>query len=344
MGKQTFVVRVHEGLARDVLQFLARAGHGYRTLDEFAEVALLNQLSAESASGEAASGSAVTPARPAPALHALAGAVPASRAALLAPVEGAPAVRVAENAVRPEGELFVLTNRFGPMKAGLRVLANLSRSGEWPEVVVFQEESARAARELGLRLRAEDSIHRRPAAQRRWIGFPVGQDERAALDRFVFSFAITGSGASPAGPLAMLGLAAIVDSRVALTEAGWALAVARSPLIDGGATGTLSQEESGIIRAQIASSPGELAAVLEFLDVVKRAAGRQPRVNDLLSQRRRSWTADYVSAHRASMAARLAELGAVSITGRGSKAVLAHLPAAEEFRLLRRREANETVA
>ena len=340
MGTQALILHVNEDLARRVLGFLERAQHGYRDLDEFASIALLNQLGAESANSRspyAAKDSART-------LAPLQGGREGGKPNLLAPLGGSPSARLLEGEVRSDDALFVLTNRFGPMKAGLRVLGNLSLSGTWPTVSVFHHESALMARELGFRLRAEDTIHNRPAGQRRWIGFPVGDDERAALHRFVFSFTIDGTEASPVGPLSILGLAGIQEGCVVLTEAGWRLAIAESPLIDGGAVATLSPEEAGIIREQIATSKGELDAVLEFIEIIGRSGGVQSRIGDLLSQRRRTWTSDHISAHRASITARLADLGILTVSGRGKKCVLSFSAAVEAFRALRRREADETVA
>lgn len=217
------------------------------------------------------------------------------------------------------GELQFLTNRLSPLKLSVRVLAALSEEGEWPELRAFRLAAARAARETGQRLRADDKEEGRRGAARRFIGYPVGDDQEAAFGRFMFSFTIEEVGGQPAGPLAVLGLAVLRDGRVVLTPAGWELARLPSPLLDGG-EGTLFAEEVQILKERLRVAEDERGAVAEFLAAVHRAAGAQPRVDKLLSTRHPEWSSDRAAAHRAAMLGRLGELRVLRVAGRGGRA------------------------
>jgi hypothetical protein len=234
------------------------------------------------------------------------------------------------DAVEPAGQLQFLTNRFGPLKLATRILANLAHDGSWPELSHFQTQAAVAARRVGQRLRAEDQEQGRGGAARRWVAYPVGKDERAAGERYAFSFTLFDGEAGATGPLAQLGLAAIADGRAALTERGWTLAAMRSPTLDGSEGSTLSVDEVGILRRAVLDLPEEAAAIAEFLRAVRLAAGRQGRVDELLGTWHAEWTADRAAAERSAMLGRLGELGVLRVDGRGPSAQI-ELMDSDEF-------------
>ena len=215
-----------------------------------------------------------------------------------------------------------LTNRLSPLKASVRALANLAASaGEWPRIHDFQAKAGHAARERGLQLRAEDLAAGRRARLKRSVAWPIGANPAAALERFVFAFTLAADGPAPTGPLATLGLATLADGRAVLTRSGWDLATAPSPVLDGG-EGTLSSEEIGILRERLLQSSPEHQAVAEFVEAIRRAAGAQPRIDELLGAWHSDWSADQAAAQRSAMIGRLEELGMLDVTGRGAKAVV----------------------
>ena len=340
MGRQTLVVRVDEALSRQVRAFLVNAQHGYGSLDEFIEVALTNQLNVEGESllslrelqlrrtSEGQTELVSTSQSEA----AVDGGARAAGSALLnrpAPTAGLP---LAPDPSPSDQTLFVFTNRLSPIKVAARVLASLSLEGSWPELERFRKAAAEAARELGLHLRATDRLQGE-AAGRRWIAYPVGADVEKAKSRFVTSFTINAATGAPAsGPMALLALANIIEDRVALTRAGWRLAAAPSPLIDNSPGHTLSGPESEIFRAQIRMAPAEHAAVEEFLGLISRAQGAQPRLDELLQDARPEWSRDLVIAQRSAMLGRLADLGAVKVSGRGADALVQILQGANAQR------------
>jgi len=341
MGKRSYVIRLDDRLGRRIHQLLEARNSGYSTFNEFAEVALENQLTVEidadyepsvaqlpSSGGQVASpmppfgrgkeNSGLQPnlARPTNVLSAPAPAPPSS-----------------------SETLFILTNRFGPLKVAVRVLANLSRGEAPPPLKDFQRQAAETAREFGFRLRNADIASQRIGNRRRAVAFPVGKDERAAAERFIFSFTISMGTAGAVGPMAILGLAAVADSRVSLTEEGWALALEPSPLIDATGEEALSPQEAGLLRARVLAAPAELDAVRQFISAVKRSAGSQRRLDELLLIANKDWTADLTIAHRSAMLGRLTDLHLLEVEGRGPQAEIHLLDAADEFDTKREKSA-----
>ena len=227
-----------------------------------------------------------------------------------------------------EGTLFFLTNRFAPMKVAVRVLANLRVEGQWPPLREFQLSAAIAARDLGLRLRKRDQQSGMPGLERRATGFPVGPQEKSSLDAFIDRFTISVESGLPAGPLAVMGLASVQDGRVALTEAGWNLALASSPLIDGVSGRTLSETEQRILIAQLSKAPGELKLVREFLGFVRIGRGIQTILDGFLADEHPEW-GDDVPNWRSAMLGRLRELDVVDVEGRGARARITLSPSAD---------------
>jgi hypothetical protein len=237
-----------------------------------------------------------------------------------------PTLPLAEQQNPPVGQLQFLTNRLNPIKLTCRVIANLADPNRWPEVSTVQRVAADVARGVGTRLRKEDERAGRRARARRWVAYPVGADARAALERFIFSFTVDRP--PHGGALSLLGLAEVRGNEVVLTNDGWALAYAESPLLDGMGGGTLSQAEVDILRKQIQSLPQERVAIREFLGAVRRSGGSQPRIDGLLAIIHKDWSADRTAAERAAMVARLGELQVVQVSGRGQTATVEILDSA----------------
>jgi hypothetical protein len=329
MAKQTFIVHLEEELARRVMAVVTSGTTGYASLDELLAVALLNQLNAEAAAGDA------RPAGPEIAQMPRRGMRLKNESdlssLLMHPSENPPSA-LASEPMKSAEPLFVLTNRLSPVKIAARVLANIASRGLWPKTNVFYDNAARAARELGLKLRAEDDAAHRPREEKRATAYPTSDNEDRAFDRFKLAFTITPGALRPSGPMAILGLANFVDGdRVGLTEAGWELASAPSALLQEAMGATLSEEEQRILRRQIAQAPGERGAVTEFLRMARRANGAQGRLDELLSVQHPEWTPNLRTANRAALLGRLADLGILSVVGRGPEARVEILAPAAEF-------------
>lgn len=318
MAKQTIIMRLEEDAVRRALALLDRRSRGYSSLDEFVEVAIRNQLTIETDDGPPSESRPMAPA-------------PESEPNLLSSPRDDQPNDLAEPLSRSTDTLFVLTNRLAPIKIACRVLARMREHGRvWPSLRDFHERSSAAARRLGVRLREEDTAQSRRGQGRRWIAFPVGDDERAAAGRFVTSFTMSEADGNLSGPMAVLGLGTVIDGRAILTTVGWELAAAQSPLSDGAPGTTLSDEESAILRRQFQQAPGESAAIREFLHLVKRAAGRQSRIDELVAARYPDWTETLAIAHRSAMIGRLADLGLLEASGRGPNAKVQLFPLADD--------------
>lgn len=309
MPKKALVIRVDSQLARSVEGFIESPDVGYGSISEFAETALRNQLELELEEDQLLSEMRSDAPLPTP------------RRGLLA-VPSEPPEQLVEPRASSSEELFVLTNRLGPIKIACRVLSNMRREGRGPTIEDFQESAARSARQLGLKLRERELAEGLRGSRRISTAFPIGKNERAALNRFISSFTVGENQGAVSGPLAILGLANIKDGSVYLTEAGWKLAAAPSPLLGEAPGTTLSSEESAILIKRIADSPGERQSVARFLDVVRTTGGAQSRVDHKLRRANPPWSSELATSYRAAMVGRLGDLGVVSVDGRGPKGVI----------------------
>jgi hypothetical protein len=319
-NSQALIVRLDAALARRARQIVA--GHSsYADLSELVAVALENQLALEGAHAEGEA--SATPRR----AHAGGDGAAESLVRLLARPQETP--RTVERAPAPAEALFSMTNRLFPLKVAARVLANSERG---VHVEAFQRDAAAAARALGLKLRAEDSQSARRAGSRRWIALPVGEDEAAALNRYVHHFTLLETSAGAGGPLANLGLAGIAeDDSPALTELGAQLALAENPVLDrgGSSDAVLGEEERQLMSRALRSNPHEVAALRQFHGVVGDHGGRQQDVDASLRLANAGWSQAQAVAQRAAMVGRLRDLGLAEVEGRGPAARIRLAPQTE---------------
>jgi hypothetical protein len=230
-----------------------------------------------------------------------------------------------ETALEPASgdALFVLTNRLAPMAFGMRMLVNAVAAAEASVPLgPYLTDTARWARQIGLHLRAEDREAGRVSNERRWIGWPVGDDELKAVERFKGSFLITERSGRGSGPLVDLGLANLVDGRVLPTATGKALGTQPSPLL-GETTGwTLGEDQVATFLASIRGNNAEVKEILLFARLVRDSGGRQPVVDRDLRNAHPNWSMARAVAHRAAMLGRLKDLGLAEVHGSGTSAVI----------------------
>ncbi len=245
----------------------------------------------------------------------------------------------AEASVEP---LSAFTNRLGPLIAGPRVLVNLTRETQAPPFDVFVDTAARAARVLGLRLRAEDEAAGRRGRHRRWTAWPVGEDEAKTLVRFRKTFLLHRGSGEAAGPLADLGLVVVSDSRVLPTVAGLELALETTPLLDSGDDQPLSDRQREILAERLLTLPGERREITAFLQAVDKRGGVQDEVDKELAHAHPAWTEAQVVSHRAALIGRLRDLQVIDVSTDAGITVIEPGPANTKFRdQLRATEAPE---
>lgn len=309
MASQVTVVRLDESLARSMRAWVASHGSGYRSLDEFVEVAIRNQMALQFDSAPAEVSSAIHRDSDSPATMLLA----------------APAHQLSLAFVSPPPQVAMIspmTNRLSPVKIALRVLCNLAAKLEWPTIRDFHHSAALCARHLGTRLRSEENSCGIRGAERRSTAFPCGHDERKSLDRFIAHFTTAKRAGSAPGPLETLGLAVLKGDRVQLSAEGWKLGIEASPLLGECVGSTLSEAERKLLLLRVTSASGETRAIQEVLRIVKRAAGKQQRVDELISLAHTEWTTTLAISHRAAVVGRIRELGLMDLKGRGVEARL----------------------
>src|SRR5262245_17904154 len=133
MSDQGVVVRLPAELARRVRSFIESDGASYGSIHEFIRVAVENQLNLQL--GDAVSEEPEPEFTSTDSLSLL--KQPRQKpASLVGPVDSL------------DVPLFHMTNRLAPLKAALRVLANLLTVGEPPKLKEFHRRAAGAARAL----------------------------------------------------------------------------------------------------------------------------------------------------------------------------------------------------
>jgi hypothetical protein len=231
--------------------------------------------------------------------------------------------------------LTPFTNRINPLVIPLRVLANATVMLDRVAINDFVRSVPRVAREVGIRLKAEDDARARRGRERRWTAWPVGPDEDASLNRFRNSFLFkTDSRGEAGGPLVDLGLATVSD-RLLLTSRGLEIAADKTPLLgETGDDSLLSDRQCELFREALLSLPGERSELRLFLDAIAKSGGDQAGVDDLIQQAHPTWTGAQVISHRAAMIGRLRDVGLVdAMAGQAGHEVLVVLePHSKSFR------------
>lgn len=302
----------------------------YETLSDFAEAAFRNQLELENGDLGSALGTGVVarPSEPAK-LNSLrrvdddaavvealeVGPVPE----LMVPVSEVPESAVAAveaSPPEPSKHLSFLVNRLNPLPAVCRSLARTApKDFEGLHAVVGEP-----ARIVGVRLKSDDAINKRAMVDRLATSWPVGEDPKKSIDKFLAAY--IGDSGHP-GALVQLGLGVWDDGQLRLTPLGAELARCESPIVDSLAHkhGRVSEEAIRILKQAISSNPAELELVTAFLEAVSRHDGRQAQVDRELAQRM-DWSPDVAASTRAALVGRLRDLNVVDVNGRGAKAKL----------------------
>ncbi len=329
-NSQPYLINLSPGLARRVRELLERADSPYRDISELAAVAIENQLQLHSM------GSPPIPTR---ATSDEAGWQPPERARGQTGTKEDPLLQLPIDVQRVErrpaqgtgSALFVLTNRLNPIPVALRVLVALSRSGSAPSIESFLDQASKRGRAIGLRLKQEDREVGRKGVDRRWIGWPVGDDEKKTIARFQRSFLLAVSGETVVGPLVDLGLAACDHGRVYSTDAGVQLAIAPNPLLREADDQLLSQEQRQVLRAAVLTNKGEVAELASYLRELKTMPLPIRRIDNAFESLHPSWSENQLTAHKAAVLGRLRDLGVLNIEAEGFNYRVVMLPEAQHF-------------
>jgi hypothetical protein len=343
VGSQSFYLRMPDGLARRLNSFLDDPASGYESIEEFVAVAVRNQLNADRAptlmggreirTVESAEGNASAPIRTK--RHSLGDLADETAGFELfgqPPLQANAAL--ATKVENVDERLFALTNRLSQLKVAVRVCANMATPGHWPELKEFQTKAAATARSVGVMLRDRPPIKLTSTGGsfRVAVGYPIGEEPEKAQARFISSFTIGVIGDRVVGPLAILGLANVVDGRVALTEAGWRFSTLPTPMSGEINEGDLlSPAEARELRERLREATAEATAIREFIRDVRRSNGSQAKVDGLLNQQHPEWNKQQIIAQRAAMVGRLSDVDVLEVEGRGGGAEIRLLPAHMEF-------------
>lgn len=347
--RQQFVVHLPPELARRAMDEVNSPGSPYDSFSELVAVAVENQLALETLTDELPD-QGRTASQIGPNTAVVADARPETISDVTTPQPtAAKSISAIDLLGRPEAQqiptqapaevgdepLTQFTNRLNPLVAGTRVLVNMVANAGPPEIDAFVQAAAVAARDLGLRLRAEDVRAGRRGRHRRWTAWPVGDDEVKSLTRFRKSFLMSRNGKSADGPMVQLGLATGVDGVAYPTEASVELATAVTPAIDGDGIELLGEHHRSVLARQLLALPGERAEIAAFLEAVDQSDGSQDDVDKRVAHAHKQWSEAQVVSHRAAMLGRLRDLDVLEIDpDAGDETRLIAGPGAEDFRSL----------
>lgn len=216
--------------------------------------------------------------------------------------------------------------RYLPIKVAARWIAvQALQSRKWPPLATIFAGLGRDIAKLGSTLEAADRVQARPREAMLSIGLPRLENPQS-IERFMSQVIgrLTRSGRFHPGILCHYGLAAPVDSSIALTLPGIEFSALSNPVLDGPiakASNTVASEERQFLLQHIITNvPTELRdfrAVLEAIasgndspDTVTRAV--RPRVPE-------GWTDLALRTHVFGLLARMTELEAILKPGKGAE-------------------------
>jgi len=181
-----------------------------------------------------------------------------------------------------------------------------------PAVDAYAVVACECARAVGLRLQAEDRHAGRRGTDRRWIGWPVGENLEKTFDRFRSSFLID----EHSGALRELGLAATVNGHIHPTERGIDLALAPSPILSETQGLTLGEQQQTVLASAILDHPNEFLEVAVVIRALasSRGLGWSDAIEGTVLQAHPDWSHNRLTAHRAAMLGRLRDLGVITLS------------------------------
>lgn len=228
--------------------------------------------------------------------------------------------RIAAVAIEPRDDgLPFLSNRMYVFPLVARMTAWLVAEGR-NDYTSWATGVSAGARQVGMMFREQDRRLRRPSSQRRSVGWPLGEDADKSRDRFTFGYLMEPDGG---GPLRTLGLAALADDRVLLSERGVDMARDASPLLAEGSDedATVAPYSRRVLQDALLQLPTEVREMARFIRVVGDGAPQEV-IDAAMQEAHPEWSSALVSSHRAALVGRLRDLEVVRADGRGPQAMV----------------------
>ena len=267
------------------------------------------------------------------------------------PIEGrvAPApddVWRAGQAIPIERWIFGQFNRLLPAKASCRAIANLAASDDKRDLEGLASAIGREAASLGAYLRKLDASADRSRDEHFATAFPrAGQSEEKGVLRYAGQFvAATNSNGQLSGLLVSLKLINRLKgtrSPIGLTEAGWAFAALRNPVLDQaeglGDVPRFSEEETHFLLKHIAGRvPAERFAYISILEAIEAGNTSPDSLDDALGNFRsqgqdREASTSFLSSQRSGAVSRMSDLGLVERSRTGVRVEYAATELGKKF-------------
>lgn len=315
----------------------------YASMNEFVAAAIENQVMLETRSLEEATLYLTKGSREPEALEETgAGSIESGLSLLELSIARSPP-QLLEQRERPKNDIaWGLYNRIFPVKITLRSLSQLlaARGEKTVDLKALREQTTVQARLVAQMLGANRRV-KGPRGERLFTGLPFRKSDRAA-DRFgnMFVGSVSLKGKAEGFP-ALLGFVALkrVEGRpvVSLTEAGFAFAQLRNPVLDRDAgtaipNRTLSEEEADFYLAHIRSAlPREWELATSVLEQIGEGVNTTEGIDQVVRTTVRDLKPALIPPTRSGVISRLGELGLVQRRQDGLKVFYALTERGEAF-------------
>lgn len=303
----------------------------YTDLNQFALVAIENQIVAESAGGNPWEQGTVETSK---------GEEAQTISVQNKNVEQYGASLVSKPAQRPilvnapeenelfKGPLWGQYYKFLPAKVSLRVLAAMSKDSP-PNYGEFRQAATEVAVRVGQLLAKRDKKLGRKFGEELFTCFPMNTDK--SRGRFMNQYVVyrkPSTGKIDGLPAKMKWLKAFADNgsvKVGITKDGYEFAMIDNPVLDAEGNESLSHEEKEFILSNITlNNEDEATHIFLVLDVIASGVSSRELLNQTLSARyakrwngAEGWSAGVVNTYRAGAISRLYELGLIEKSRNG---------------------------
>lgn len=209
-------------------------------------------------------------------------------------------------------------NRIFPLKIGARILSNMIKeSGEnYVNLDTFRTKASSVAREMGLKLLAQENKDNRKRDFRVSSALPIGEpsfnSESRYKNHFLVSLRKTGSLDGASARFKFLNVKKIGrDISVGITKGGLEFALLENPILDRNDYNTsLSSGEVDFYISYIRSYVlGEYEAIRWMVLAISKGINKREAINDALLKKYPEWGAIIVNTQRAGLMSRMFELG-----------------------------------
>jgi len=318
--KIKLIVDVPSGFLKKIQEFIQKGK--YSGIEEFLEIALLNQLKLEEIGTIEddyqiimRSGTEIN--KGSDTVHQMAGPL-FSNLSLIEQYNNIITADPPSNTLLSDGPLWGQYNRIFPIKITLRLLANLLSQNPELELKYFRENASDFARRLGMQLLDVDKTKKRTRGERLSTALPVGENPFKSKNRFKNHFIgyVDNRGVFQGAPgkLKFVSFHKKNAYNICITRPGLEFSLLKNPILDGNISNgdSLSEEEKLYYIEHIKNHvPSEYDAMMFILTNISEGHNRPDDLTQILQKKYANWTKSQANTIRSGLLSRMFELGLI---------------------------------